>query len=142
MTKRQPPPGISDQDWKATPTSVQTAVYMLLRVVDELQQAVAQSQKRISQLEEQVGKNSRNSSMPPSSNPLNMKKPPAKVKEKRKAGGQPGHVGHDRPLKPPEEVDHFVVSKPISCQAWRLVAGEDPQPQRIRCVNCRPSYQK
>ena len=54
MTKRQPPPGISDQDWKATPPSVQTVVYTLLRVVDELQQVVAQSQKRISQLEEQV----------------------------------------------------------------------------------------
>jgi hypothetical protein len=143
MTKRQPPPGISDQDWKATPTSVQTAVYTLLRVVDELRQAIAQSQKRISQLEEQVGKNSRNSSMPPSSDPLNIKKPPPKVKEKRKPGGQPGHVGHDRPLKPPEEVDHFVVSKPISCQTCgALLLGEDPLPQRRQVCELPPIVPK
>ena len=78
MVKRQPPSGITPQDWDATPNSVQTLVYTLLAAVEEMQQVgtrlqkqieqqqkqIEQQQKRINQLEEQVGKNSRNSSKP------------------------------------------------------------------------------
>ncbi|MCB0019500.1 MAG: hypothetical protein KDE09_17035, partial [Anaerolineales bacterium] len=83
MVKRQPPPGILNQDWEATPSSVQTLVYTLLAAVEEMQQLVPQLQKQIRQLEEQVGKNSRNSSKPPSSDPPHMKKAPPKAKGKR-----------------------------------------------------------
>jgi transposase len=41
---------------------------------------VSQLQTRVTQLEEQVGQNSRNSSKPPSSDPPNVKKPPPKEK--------------------------------------------------------------
>jgi transposase len=80
MTNRQPPAGISTQDWDATPHSVKTLVYTLLATVDELQKTVSQLQTRVTQLEEQVGQNSRNSSKPPSSDPPNVKKPPPKEK--------------------------------------------------------------
>jgi transposase len=131
MVNRPPPPGISPQDWDATPESVQILVYTLLGTVVELQQVVGQLQERVRQLEEQVGKNSRNSSKPPSSDPPHVKKAPAKEKGKRKRGGQPGHEGHGRGLKPPEEVTHFKVSRPSSCEACgTLLLGEDPQPQR------------
>ena len=114
MVKRQPPPGITAQDWDVTPSSVQTLVYTLLATVEEMQQIVPQlqkqierqqkqveqQQKRIKQLEEQVGKNSRNSSKPPSSDPPNVKKPPPKAQGNRKRGGQPGHKGQGRKLKP------------------------------------------
>ena len=145
MVKRQPPPGITVQDWEATPNSVQTLVYTLLTAVEEMQQIVPQLQKqieqqqkqvkqqqqRINQLEEQVGKSSRNSSKPPSSDPPNVKKPPPKFQGNRKRGGQPGHKGHGRRLKPPEEVTRFVVSKPSECEACgTLLLGIDPQPHR------------
>ena len=146
MARRQPPPDISSRDWQATPESVQTLVYTLLAAVDEMQQIVGQLQrqieqqqrqieqqrKRINDLEERVGKNSRNSSKPPSSDPPNVKKPPPKKQGQRKQGGQPGHAGRGRQLKPLEEVDRLVVSKPTNCQKCNtLLLGEDPQPRQI-----------
>ena len=153
MVKRQPPPGITAQDWDVTPSSVQTLVYTLLATVEEMQQIVPQlqkqierqqkqveqQQKRIKQLEEQVGKNSRNSSKPPSSDPPNVKKPPPKAQGNRKRGGQPGHKGHGRKLKPAEEVTRFVVSKPSECQeCGTLLLGEDPQPHRHQVCELPP----
>lgn len=138
MARRQPPPGISANDWGSTPESVQALVCTLLVVVEEWQQTVPplqgqikQLQGRIVQLEEQLHQNSRNSSKPPSSDLAGVKKPPPKAKGHRKQGGQPGHVGRGRTLKPGEEVSRFVVSKPTSCQqCGTLLLGEDLQPQR------------
>jgi len=49
----------------------------------------------------------------------------------RKAGGQKGHPGHGRSLKPVEQVKRVVVAKPTSCAACgALLLGEDPQPVR------------
>jgi hypothetical protein len=153
MVKRQPPPGISFQDWDATPNSVQTLVYTLLAAVEEMQQIVPQlqkqieeqqkqleqQQKRINQLEEQVGKNSRNSSQPPSSDAPNVKKPPPKAKGERKRGGQLGHKGRGRKLKPLEEVTRFVVSKPSECEkCGTLLLGEDRQPKRHQVCELPP----
>lgn len=153
MIKRAAPPGITSQDWEATPDSVQTFIYTLLTAVEEMQQIVPQlqqqierqqkqieqQQKRINQLEEQIGKNSRNSSKPPSSDPPNVKKPPPKEKGKRKQGAQPGHKGHGRKLKPPEEVTRFVVSKPSECEkCGTLLLGEDLQPHRHQVCELPP----
>jgi hypothetical protein len=139
MVKGQPPAEISVKEWERTPESVQDLVYKLMAVVDEMQQVVPQMQQRINQLEEQVGKNSRNSSKPPSSDGPQVKKPPAKEKGNRKRGGQPGHPGRGRKLKPPEEVNGFVISKPTSCQVCgTLLLGEDPQPQRHQVCELPP----
>ncbi len=139
MVKRQPPPGLSPQDWDRTPASVQALVYTLTAAATELQQAIPKLQKRIDQLEEQVGKNSRNSSKPPSSDPPTIKKPPPKEKGKRKQGGQPGHTGRGRKLKPPDEVSRFVIRKPTSCQeCGTLLLGEDPQPRRHQVCELPP----
>ena len=57
-------------------------------------------------LEKKVNRNSRNTSLPPSSD-LN---PPSKDKKKgeRAIGGQPGHLGRNRPLeKPDRTVPHY-----------------------------------
>ena len=122
-----------------TPDKVKTLVYTLMGSVDELQKAVSQLQTRVNQLQEQVGQNSRNSSKPPSSDPPNVKKPPPKEKGKRKQGGQPGHVGGGRGLKPPGEVSRFVVSKPTCCEACgTLLLGEDPCPRRHQVCELPP----
>jgi transposase len=55
--------------------------------MDELQRGVSQLQERVCQLEEQVGKNSRNSSKPPSSDPPHVRKAPPIEKGKHKQGG-------------------------------------------------------
>ena len=54
MVKRQPPPGITIQDWEKTPISVQTLVYTLLAAVEEMQQIVPQLQKQIEQQQEHI----------------------------------------------------------------------------------------
>jgi len=75
-------------------------------------------------------KDSSNSSKPPSSDPPGKAKPPRQPSG-RKAGGQPGHVGQSRRLKPPEEVTRFVDLRPSCCaDCGALLLGEDASPAR------------
>jgi transposase len=123
MDTSQPPDGISPEDWAKTPMSVQQFVYGLRLTVQSLE-------KRVADLEEKLGKNSSNSSKPPSSDPPGQTKPPRQPSG-RKAGGQPGHVGQSRKLKPPEEVTRFVDLRPSCCaDCGTLLMGEDASPAR------------
>ncbi len=127
------PPGlsISAEDWEQTPLSVQALVILFWQENQALKQQVATLQAEVEKLREQVHKNSHNSSKPPSSDPPQQRKYPKPAPSERKPGGQPGHPGKSRQLKPPEQVSRVVVSKPTACQAcgaWLL--GEDPYPQR------------
>lgn len=124
MDEQQPPGGISVEDWQATPESVRRLVMALLATVEQLQQEVAR-------LSERVNQTSQNSSKPPSSDPPCVKRKPPVKKGQRKRGGQPGHRGKGRPLKPPEEVSRFVISRPTACAGCgALLLGEDPEPSR------------
>ena len=124
MSEEQIPPGITAEDWAATPLAVQEWVVSLLETVVALQ-------KRVAELEERVNQTSRNSSKPPSSDPPNAPPRPKSPPSGRKAGGQPGHVGHGRSLKPVAQVKHVVVARPTACAACgALLLGEDAQPVR------------
>jgi transposase len=124
MSEEQIPPGITAEDWAATPLAVQQWVVSLLETVVALQ-------KRVAELEERVNQTSRNSSKSPSSDPPNAPPRPKAPPTGRKAGGQPGHAGHGRSLKPFAQVDHVVVARPIQCVACgALLLGEDAQPVR------------
>lgn len=124
MNEQQPPDGISVEDWQATPESVCQLVLALLVTVEQLQQEVPR-------LREQVNQSSQNSSKPPSSDPPLLKRKPPVKKGQRKRGGQPGHQGKGRRLKPPEQVSRFVFSRPTTCGACgALLLGQDPQPSR------------
>lgn len=49
----------------------------------------------------------------------------------RKQGGQKGHVGKGRKLKPLEQVKRVVANRPTACeQCGALLVGEDHHPQR------------
>ena len=124
MNQEQPPPDISVADWATTPEAVRQLVHTLLHSVGQLQQQVAA-------LEEKVNKNSGNSSQPPSSDPP-YKRPPPKAKKKgRQRGGQKGHAGQGRKLKPRAQVNRVVSCRPTACcRCGALLLGEDPQPQR------------
>jgi transposase len=88
----------------------------LASAVEELRGQVGALTSRVDELEAQVGKNSRNSSRPPSSDGL--AKPPAKPRSRRrrsgrKPGGQPGHEGHHLAQVDPDEVR---VHEPERCR--------------------------
>lgn len=124
MSKKRAVDKIPAPDWQATPDSVRQLVLDLLVRVEQLQQEVAN-------LREQVNQCSQNSSKPPSSDPPFMKRKPPVNKGQRKRGGQLGHKGKGRRLKPPEQVDRFVVSRPTTCgTCGTLLLGNDPNPSR------------
>jgi len=117
MPEQTPPAGISQEDWAATPVAVRVLVTELLQ--------------RVVSLEVRLKQTSRNSSKPPSSDPPSAKPRPAKEPSGRKSGGQPGHEGHGRKLKPESEVDHRIEVRPERCaQCGTLLLGEDPEPER------------
>ncbi len=124
MDDTQVPECIPAEDWEATPVSMRELILSLLTTTEQLKQ-------RIIELEEQLNKTSRNSSKPPSSDPPNRPAPPKRAPTGRKSGGQPGHVGHGRSLKPVEQVDRIVDVRPLSCgECGQLLLGEDSQPAR------------
>lgn len=88
----------------------------------------------VADLKAKLGRDSSNSSKPPSSDP-----PFAKVKRPRtpsgkKQGGQPGHPGSTRALLAAEDVDHFVPHWPETCScgcALPQVPDGDPVREQI-----------
>jgi transposase len=117
MSNPSPPLGIGEEDWSATPVAVRVVVMELLQ--------------RVAQLEARLKQTSRNSSKPPSSDPPQAKPRAAKEPTGRKSGGQPGHEGHGRKLKPESEVDQIIDVRPEHCgQCGTLLLGEEPEPER------------
>ena len=87
----------------------------VVATIEQLVTLVRQLETRIQALEDQLAKNSRNSSKPPSSDGL--KKPVTRSLRKRsgkKVGAQPGHPG--RTLVAVEHPDHVRVHRVERCQ--------------------------
>jgi transposase len=80
---------------------------------------LAAARLEIVELQAKVGKNSRNSSKPPSTDMPGSRPPKGKRGKRRKRGGQPGHVG--RSAKVPDHVDHVKKHRPVRCK--RCQAG-------------------
>src|SRR5258708_40346081 len=102
----QPPDkSITEDDWSETPDSVRAYVLKLV---------------------EQQGRNSRNSSQPPSQDSPRQKqeKQVEKPKSTRRRGAQDGHAGQGRGLMPADAVDGIVVDRTVVCQAGGERVGE------------------
>lgn len=128
--------------------------------VEQLTVRVARQDERIATLERQLGRSSRNSSQPPSADPLSA--PPRRGKDSsgRPQGARPGHEGKGRALLPAWAVDEVVEHWPAGCacghvfRAADLVADGEParrqveelpvmavrvtehRCQRVRCPGC------
>lgn len=122
---------ITEDDWNHTPPAVQVVVIALWQQVQTLQAQVTILQAEVAQLREQLGRNSQNSSQPPSSDAPSAPPRVPRAPSGRKAGGQSGHIGHGRKLVPVEQVQHVIDLKPTQCHdCGALLLGEDPQPVR------------
>ena len=93
----------------------------------ELAARVERHEERLARLEAQLRQDSRTSSMPPSSDPPRtraQRRAEARAKAKelmrregegRKAGGQSGHPGAGRELRPEDQIDEIVDHYPHAC---------------------------
>src|SRR3954451_9424207 len=89
----------------------------VLRLLATLLARVEQLEAENRDLKARLGLNSSNSSKPPSTDPPNRKRKPPVPRSGRRRGGQPGHRRHDRPLVPPNHVNHVVEYRPSRCAA-------------------------
>ncbi len=90
---------------------------------------------------ELLGRNSKNSNFPPSSDgPGGASSKPRKKPKGRKRGGQKGHKGSHRVLVPAEQVDEVVDMFPARCDAChgRLPKTVDPRPKRHQQTELDP----
>jgi len=119
-------PPIPGDLWDQIPLAAQAAI---LALVQSYEQRLAALQRRVEDLEQQLGQNSTNSSRPPSADPPTVKRAPPRPPSGRRSGGQPGHALHQRPLLEPTQPP--LTLKPAACrQCGRALTGTDPQPLR------------
>jgi transposase len=121
-----PIPPLPEPLWKTASPEVQAAV---LALVEYYEQRLAHLEARVKDLENRLKLNSTNSSKPPSSDPIGLKRKPPAPPSKKKRGGQPGHRKAHRALVPPQKVRDTIHCKPSSCRrCGHELSGEDPQP--------------
>ena len=117
---------IPDELWAKVPHDAQAAIAAVFLA---MQQRVDELEARVHDLEARLKLNSTNSSKPPSSDPIGLKRKPPAPPTGRKRGGQPGHRYARRALVPPEKVAEVVVCKPGACRRCRHpLSGDDPEP--------------
>jgi transposase len=111
--------------------------------VAALMARVAALAKQVAELTEKLGQNSRNSHLPPSSDPPgagNAGGGKPRSKSERKRGGQRGHRGSRRQLVPEAQVNDFVDLYPAECEnCWApLPEVPDPHAKRDQLVEVPP----
>ncbi len=91
------------------------AVWAVIQAMQiSYQSQITALEARVKELEDRLGKDSHNSSKPPSSD--GYKKKPVSLREQtgRKTGGQPGHTG--KTLSFSEAPDSIIVHSPTDCR--------------------------
>jgi transposase len=119
-------PALPEPLWRAASPELQAGIIALVQSYED---RLSILENRLGDLEARLKLNSTNSSKPPSSDPIGMKRRPPAPSGKKKRGGQPGHRKARRVLVPPEKVRDTFVCKPIACRrCGHALAGDDPQP--------------
>src|SRR5215469_14463244 len=117
---------IPESLWSTVPPDAQAA---LMAVFESLRCRIAELEQRVADLEARLQLNSTNSSKPPSSDPIGLKRKPPAPPTGRKSGGQPGHAQARRPLVPPEKLRSSTDCRPSACRRCaHPLLGDDPEP--------------
>ena len=101
----------------------------LLAIISEQHETIQRLENRISELEEQLHKDSHNSSKPPSSDGYEKPSPKSQRKKSdKKAGGQAGHKGHHMALAHTDRIERVY---PAHCKHC---------PHRENCAHLRVNH--
>jgi len=134
-----PPAGIPEADWLSWPPVARQFILAQQQENDELRSQLTALATELARLREQIGRSSRNSSKPPSSDGPGFKPPVRSKGSGRKRGAQPGHPGSGPELLSIERVDEVVEHHPDACRrCGTLLRGEDPAPLRHQVIEIPP----
>jgi transposase len=112
--------------WDTIPAEAQAA---LLSAWKAREDRIAELEATVRDLRARLQLNSTNSSKPPSSDPIGLKRKPPTPPSRRKRGGQPGHRKAFRPLVAPEKLRSSRDCKPPACRrCGHALSGQDPNP--------------
>ncbi len=127
-----PSPPLPPEVWDALPVEARA-------LIQAMQLQIAALQAEVRSLKDRLDSNSRNSSRPPSSDPIHLKRQPPTTPSGKKRGGQPGHKRATRPLVPPEQLADTITCKPAACSGCGAPSTA-PTPSRsaIRSPRSRP----
>jgi transposase len=129
------PPAI----WDRTPPVAQEMILVQAAALAQLRAEITQLKATVEELAQRLGRNSHNSSQPPSADPPQTPKRSRRDPSGRRPGGQPGHEGHTRALVPVEEVEVVIAVKPERCRRCQhRLEGEDAQPERHQVTEIPP----
>ena len=104
----------------------QKTIENLTSKLEETNAKLEKANARIAELEEQLHKNSHNSSKPPSTDGYEKPSPKSQRKKSgKKAGGQNGHKGHNMTLGKPDRIEHVYPQHCLNC------------PHRENCANLK-----
>ena len=134
------PAGISEADWLAWPVGAREFILVQqgelqaqMEEIEQLRLQLTDLASELVQLRERIGRSSRNSSKPPSSDGPGFKPSERRKGSGRNRGGQPGHPGSGPELLPIERVDEVVEHHPDACRhCGTLLHGEDARCQLRR----------
>jgi transposase len=118
---------------EATIRGLHVEIEDLKAIIHQQHQQIEQLQAQLADARVQLGTNSSNSSLPPSSDRFHSKRRPPRAADepRKKSGGQPGHPLHQRPLVPAEQVRQAIPCKPTTCRrCGQPLTGNDPNPLR------------
>src|SRR5438128_10161711 len=107
------PPPIPDELWAKVPPDAQVTIAAAFLA---MRQRIDELETRVSDLEARLKLNSTNSSKPPSSDPIGLKRKPPAPPSGKKRGAQSGHRKARRSLVPPEKVREPIHCKPMACR--------------------------
>ena len=117
---------IPDELWAKVPSEAQAAIAAAFAA---MHQRIAELEAKVRDLETRLTLNSTNSSKPPSSDPIGLKRKPPAPASQRRRGGQPGHARQQRALVAPEKVASVTDCKPAACRRCaHPLDGTDSEP--------------